>query len=349
MGFFDKLKVFGGKALEFGKKNASSLTMGGGIVLSWTALFLMWQESGKAAEQIRLAEEKLNEGLAEGEERRKLSNKEKLIIFAQYCWPGVAAEAAATGLSLYSHKLSADEIAKWYMVSQFFEKKSDKQEKLIDKLEAELPDKKVHELENDLIFEEGPDDQELIEYMDRSGATEGGGVWIVDNVTGREFQRDILKVTNGIASVNETLRVKREKKLNRLRKKDKGQRLIDKIKDPFFASDKPFNEIIDAEDLADGEDTDDYYNDVYSSISLNDFWDAIGERADSRAERKMGDIMEFRYYGGGDLLKQNQILKFKKVLDPETGEPRYGIPETCYLDYESLMSPTGDFEERDPL
>ena len=41
--------------------------------------------------------------------------------------------------------------------------------------------------------------------------------------------------------------------------------------------------------------------------------------------------------------------KFKKILDPETGEPKYGVPETCYLDYESLMSPTGDFEARDPL
>lgn len=348
MGFFDKIKEFGGKALKYGKKNASSFAMGGGILLSWTALYLIWQESKKAEEKIRTEEEKLNESNPNEapEDQKKLGRKEKAIIYAQYCWPGIAAEVAATGLNLYSHKLSADDIAKWYMMSQFLEKKSETQEKHIEKLEAELPDKKVHELENDLVFEDGPDDEELIDYIERTGGADSGGVIFIDNVTGKKFRKDILTVTNGIAKTNEVLRIRREKKLDKLQKKNRGQNLIDKIKDPFFASDKPFNEIVDLEDL---EDDDDYYADVYSSVGLDIFWDAIGEDADDDAERRLDEILEFRFYGGEDLLKQNQVLKFKKILDPVTHEPMPGFPEKCYIDYLEFLSPSSELIERNPL
>lgn len=325
---FLKLGDIGSSVLKFGKRNATSIMTGGGILLGWTAAYLFWKESRKAEDCIRQKE-------AEGE---TLSNKEKFIIYLQYCYLSAILGLASTGLSLYSHKLSMDQIAKWYMVSQFMEGKIEDKDKYIEKLEMELPNKKVHDLQNDLVFDDEESNDRIMEFIESHSYMEPGIVFD-DLVTRVPFTTDILDVTTGISKTNETLRNKRDKSLKNKSIKVRADKLM---KDPFFASDKPYSQIIDLEDLK-AIDEDDY-PEVYSSVGLDIFLNAIHEIPDDDIEARIGEILEFRYFGGGDLIKEKDILKF---VDDKEG--KYKGWRVCKLDYSELLSPSCELIERNPL
>ena len=315
--------------MSFGRKNATTLMTGGGVLLGWSAVYIFWKESKKAEEKIRYEEEQKEE---------KLPTKEKVAIYLQYCWLSCLMGLASTGLCLWSHKLSMDEIAKWYMVSQFMENKVADKDKLIEKLKEEVPDKKIHELENDILEEEYPREEIIEEIMSSRG--EPGQVLFIDKVTHNKFRADILDVTDGIMEFNKKLKDKRGKDITKQTKKAIADRLT---KDPFFSSDKPYNQIIDLDDLKVIDEED--YPEIYSALDLDEFLRSIGELdADDYEETALSDLLEFRYYGGGDLIKPTQILKYKEYVDPNSG-----MPVVCFIDYGELLSPSSELLERNPL
>lgn len=316
---------------SFGKKNTTSLMTGGGILIGWTAVYVFWKESRKAEEKIRAEEEKLNDetNFIEGEEAKTLSRKDKAIIYTSYCWPSLVMGLVSTGLNLGAHKLDMDEIAKAYVVSQFFQDKSERQGKAIEKMKAELPDKTVHELENDILEEEYPK-EEMIDYLVRTQGGADGKTLFIDKVTHNRFRANIIDVTTGITDTNNILKRKRRKKLNKI------------PRDPYFAADGVFDISDDEED--DSGDQYDKFNDVFSSVGLDVFLDAIGETAEDGIDTRLDELLEFRYYGGGDPLKPKDILDFKQYADPETG-----IPAVCFIDYADYLSPTYELVERNPI
>ena len=329
---FNWLKKAASAVVTFGKDNATSILTGGSICLWWGTMYVFWIESKKAESIIRKEETKLNadKNTADSAQLEKLPTKEKAVIYGQCCWKSALMALTATGLGIYSHKLSMDEIAKAYMVTQFFQDKSDKQEKLIDKLKGELPDKKIHELENDLIEEEYPD-EEVMDYYFRTGG--GNKTLFIDEVTHAKWRAEIIDVTNGIDNVNRILK-KRRRKL--IRKRGTGA---------FDVVDNVWGTDVDGvESESDDDDQYDRFNDIYSVVGLDVLLDAIGETTDDGISTRLNELLEFRYFGGGDLLKPKDILKFKQYADPETG-----IPAVCFVDYTEFLSPTFELTERNPL
>lgn len=313
-------KAFAG-LLAFGKKNKTSIMTGGGVALGWGAVYVFWLESKKAESIIRKKEE-----AAEGEKEKKLDKKEKALIYAECCWPAFLMGVASSGLSLYSHKLDLDEIAKGYVVTQFFKDKNDEKDKLIEKLKGEVPDKKVKQINDELLEEEYPKD----EIMDSLITSRGQGTTLfIDKVTHVKFRGDIVEVTQGIMNTNRIL-----KKRRRLALKKKGN-------DPFYSSsDLPYKDPYEERDSED-DDQFDNYKDVYSSVGLDIFLDAIGETAEDGIETRMSELLEFRYNGGGDLLKPKDILYYKQYEDPTSG-----VPAVCFIDYTEFLAPAGELLAR---
>lgn len=314
--------------LAFGKRNASSFMTGGGILAGWFGVYLFWKESKKAEAMIRDEEYKRNVGAADESEIKELTKKEKFMIYASYCWPSALVGLLSTGLSLYSHKMDMNEIAKAYMVSQFFQDKSKKQGEMIDKLKAEIPDKKIHDLENDIIEEEYPD-EEVMDYLMNTRDEDIGKTLFIDRVTHAKFRADIIEVTDGIANINAILKRRRRKEVKKL------------MSSPYYASDNVYNINDDNEDeLGDQFDN---FNDAYSSVGLDVFLDAIGETNNDGIETRLDELLEFRYYGGGDPIKAKNILYYKQYTDPDSG-----IPAVCFIDYTEFLSPTFELIERNP-
>ena len=301
--------------IAFGRKNAPALMTGGSIALGWTAAYLFWKESRNADAKIKSEEEK------QGEE---LSVKEKFIIYLQYCWLSLVLGLGSTGLTIGAHKLELERIAEMYMLTQFLEDKNEKQGKMLDKLKEEVGEKKVQEIEDDILDEDYSRDEIIDSYI--NGGVEGGTLFI-DNVTHNKWRGDILDVTSGIAETNQVLKDKRKRMIKR------------KLADPFYSnSDSPFGS---------GDIDDDRFDqDIYSSVDLSVFLKNIGEISGSHDEEvRLSELLEFRYYGGGgDLLKGKEILKYKQFEDPSTG-----FPAVCYVDYTEFLSPSSELMERNPL
>lgn len=299
--------------VTFGKKNAPALMTGGSILVGWGAVYVFWQGSKKAEKEIERQK-------PEGEE--KLPVKEQAMIYLKYCWIAGVMGLASTGLAIGAQKLSLDRLAEMYLLTQFLENKNSDKDRMIEKMKSELTDKKIAKIENEILEEDYPE-QEVLDYISRINGDDSGKTLFIDKVTHAKFRADLVDVTDGIAEINRMLRNRRRAKL-----KQAGR-------GPFDVSDGPFPEI----------DEDTYDPEIYSTVGLDLFLEAIGETLDDGIEARMDELLEFRYYGGGtDLLKAKDILKYKQYRDPATG-----IPVTCYIDYTEFLSPSFELMERNPL
>ena len=291
--------------LTFGKKNATNLMTGGGIVLGWAAVYVFWKQSKNAEKAIEYEEKKRSEAKGEPVE---LEKKEKFIYYLQYCWVSLLMGLGSTGLSLYSHKLDLDEIAKAYMLSQFYKNKNDDNEKMIEKLKEEVKPKKLEEIENETV-------KEKIEEKLNNGkpivATGKGNTLFVSDYGDVKFRSSIMEVNKGLYRFKSWLRDKRDSELKK------------RFADPFYASDNPYPDDLD----------------IYSSADADEFFECLGIMG-----TKLGTLLEFRDYGYRDYLNDEDVLKYTKdVVDPDTGEPTI-----CYITIEHLLRPTNELIERDP-
>lgn len=309
--------------ITFGKKNATSLMTGGGIILGWTAVYVFWKESRDAEKAIEYQEKKLSE---EKGEPTKLQTKEKFVIYLQYCWLSALMGLGSTGLSLYSHKLDLDEIAKVYMLSQFYKDKSETTKMENDRLKEEVKPKKLQEVEDEILEKQYPKD-EIVKAMNNIPGK--GATLFIDKTTKRKFKGDIVEVTKGIMRADEELKRGRKNKLQRL------------LNSPFYASDGVHGSLMSDEAFDADE-----FSEEYSSMSLNDFLDFIGESeyTDMSGEAGIGELLELRcYFCNGTTLEPSRIMHYKNYIDPESG-----IPAVCFLDYTELLNSSSELLERTP-
>lgn len=317
---WNKIKGLAAGLLASGKKNAPTLMTAGSVVMGWTAAYIFWKQGRKAEKKIEYEESLLNADLDSDtplEDLRKLPVKEKFVIYLQYCWMAALLGVGSTGLAIGANGLNLSRLTEMALLTQFMTDKDDKQQKLIDKLKAEVGDKKFVEMKDELREEEYPKDEIMREILSEPA---NGKTLFIDQVTGQKFRASILDVTNGIAEFNERLKDKRKDALRKRRK------------DPFYvAGDMPWG--ID----------DDAASDVYSSMDVEVFLKCIGEIT-GKNEARLGDLLEFRYYGGGDPIKANQILEYKNYVDPNSG-----YPVVCYIDYSELLAPSSELIERNDV
>lgn len=313
------LKSIIGNAIAFGKKNAPSIMTGGSILLGWAAAYVFWKQSKKAEQKIKNEEDKLSE-------EESLETKEKFVIYLQYCWMALVMGVGSSGLAIAAHKMDLSRLVEMYAMTQFLENKNGEQKTMIDKLKGEVDNKRIREIENEIIDEKYPKDEILKEVMSEP-VGESNSTLFIDKVTHTKFRANIVDVTSGIYDFNRMLT---ERRNSMIKKRTK-------FSDPFVSqSDTPFGDL----DNENGE----YYSDVYSSLGLDIFLDCIGESSDEENDTRLGELLEFRYYGGGELLKPAQILFYKKYTDPKSG-----FPEVCFIDYTEYLSPTSELIERNPL
>ena len=317
-----KLKGIATAALASGKKNAPTLMTGGSIILGWVGVYIFWKQGKKAEKRIEYEESNLNDA-ADDEDReyQKLPVKDKFSIYLQYCWMALLCGLGSTGLAIGADRLNISRLAEMALMVGFLNDKDGKQQVLIEKLRAEVGDKKFDEMRNEMIEESVPRDEVLSEIAKVGPGT--GKVLFIDAFTHNKFSADILQVTSGIAKFNSRLKEKRTKVLT------------DRLGDAFYASDTPWSTDIDRE------------SEVYSTLNLDVFLQCIGEIPHDKSLNKcdVGDLLEFRYYGGGgDVVLPDQILSYKEYTDPDSG-----YPVVCYIEYGDLLSPTSELIERNPI
>jgi hypothetical protein len=266
------------------------------------------------------------EGPSEAPE--SLERKDKTVIYIQHCWPSLLLGAASTALEIGAQKISLDRLAGAYLVSQFFEDKSEKQQKLIDKLKEKAgikeDSKADRELKNEIVDEEHPKDNILEEIKPYAGS---GKTLFIDEVTGNRWFGDIVEVTDGIADFNNALIKKRGDALKKHYKSD-----------PFFYSENPFS--------------DKEFNprtncsDVYSALDVGYFLECIGESKSANNKMpRISELLEFRYYGGElDPVIAKDILNYKEYTDRISG-----FPVVCYIDYADILSKSSELDERCPF
>ena len=312
-----KLEAFGKGLLAFGSKNKTAIMTGSGIALGWVGVYLFWKESRDADKVIEVREAELNknivavdeDGNPTGEEPVKLSKKEKALIYGERCLPAILCGVGSTFLSLYSHKLNIDEITKYALLAKFYQDKNDGLEKQI--LKEKDGDKKLAELKRNAHEEKYPieDLKHDIDNVKGEGRT-----LFVDTLTGGRWKGDVMDMTMRITEFNSYMKELWAKKMKRV------------MGDAFYVSDNPYPED----------------ENIYVSEELETFLDMIGE-SDYVPKGKIANLVEFRQYAGGDLLRPAAILNYKEFMDPDTG-----VPKMCYIDYEDFLAATSELQERYP-
>ena len=315
--FMSKAKAYAVGVAAAGKKNAPTLMTGGSIILGWTAVYIFWKQSKKAEAKIQAEEQKLDDATDSDippDERPKLGVKDKAIIYLQYCWLALLLGVGSSGLAIGANKLQLDRLAEMYVLTQFMNDKNEKQQNLIEKLRGELGEKKFKQMSDEIRDDKFPK-EEILEEVKNSTPGEGKTKFI-DVVTGKTFSNEIKDVLNGIARFNEEIK---EQRKNELKKR---------LGDAFFAAEMPWGT------------GDDSFPTVYSHLDLERFLRYIGE-INNKTEARLGEVLEFQYFGGGDPIKPSQILEYKNFVDPDSG-----LPVVCYIDYADLLAPSSELMER---
>lgn len=141
-----------------------------------------------------------------------------------------------------------------------------------------------------------------------------GKTLFIDKVTGVKWTGNLVDVINGIHQFNEHM--------NNLYKSEAKRQL------PFYAKDVPFDLTVD--DI-----------DIFAKERFDVFLESIGEEPDNAMDLGIGDLLEFRCYSDGTLLKPEQILTYDKYVDPYTG-----VPQVCFIDYAEFLAPSSELLER---
>jgi hypothetical protein len=330
----DKLKDYGSSALAFGRRNAPSIMTGGGILIGWAAVYIFWRQGKKAEEKIRAQEAELNKDIPEDtpDAKKELPKKEKLTIYLQYCWMALALGIASSGLTVWAHKIDLSRLAEMYVVTQFLEKKNEDQNKLMEKLKEEVGDKKLHDLENDIIEEEYPDEELRREVLSVKGT--GRTLFCDEARFNFKFRSEIEDVKDGIIRFNEMMEKKLKKaieaELNESAK-DKNKSLKEKLKDPMYVSTSE----LPYEDISPYPDTP-----VFVEEPLDTFLDYIGCEDGSSY---LGSALVIRYYSHGARINpySETVMNYKNFTDPATG-----VAQFCRLNYSDFVVPSIELEDR---
>lgn len=314
----DTLKKFGAGLLASGKQNAPSLMVAGSIILGWGAAYIFWQQGRKAEQKIAVEEMKLNEDKDSDiplDQLEKLPVRDKAIIYLQYCWMAAVMGVGSTALAIGANKLNLSRLAEMALLTQFMNSKDEKQKQLIEKLKGEVSQKKFEEMKDEIREEQFPKSEVLAAMTEAPG---NGTTLFIDCVTRNRWRGNIMDVTNGIAEFNSELKSKRQDAIKK------------RLGDAFYvSSDSPW-----------GLEDEDNMSEVYSAIDADEFLKAIGE-TDYDNTARIGELLEFRYYGGADPVKPVDILEYKNYEDPSTG-----LPVVCFIDYTELLSPSEELMDR---
>ena len=326
---FDKVKDFGASAFAFGRRNAPSIMTGGGILIGWVAAYIFWKQGKKAEEKIREEEAALNADVPENEPEKhvELPKKDKAAIYLRYCWMALALGLGSTGLTIWAHKIDLSRLAEMYMVTQFLEKKNEDQNKLLEKLKDEIGDKRIHDLENDIIEEEYPDEELHRESLSLKG--EGRTLFSDKTLFGMKFRGDIEEVTDGIIRFNELMEKNLKKAVEKELRNYKGNSLEEKLKDPMYVSEVPYSDVSPYPDTP-----------VFVEEPVETLLKCMGREVD---RSYIGDKLMIRYYSHGDRINpyDSQYMRYKNFVDPVTG-----IAQFCELNYDDFVVPSIDLEDR---
>lgn len=323
------------KGAVFGKRNAPILMTGSSIAIGWFAVWMFWKESKKADAKIAYEERKL----AEEENSNKpveLPKKEKFIIYLEYCWMSLALGVTSTGLAIAGQKLSMDRLAEMYVMTQFLSEKADKKEKLAEKFKAELSPKKIDAIEREALSEDFTE-EEIMEAWNRKGAA--GNIVVLDHVLHSAKRMSMDELDKGIYKANDILRTR----LDELKRKYLPDYDDDSKnpKSPFYVNDgSPFTQF--EEDVA-------FYTDLHSSLDLSEFLKCIGMIVNDKFGIRIGEINEFRFYGGKNPIPKNQICKKFREFLIEQGDEDPVQAMIIDLDYTEYLCPTAELTERNPL
>lgn len=317
------------KSAAFGRKNAPILMTGSSIAIGWFAVYLFWKESRNADKRIAYEERKLAE-----EENSNvpvpLPKKEKVVIYLEYCWMALALGVTSTGLAIAGQKLSMDRLAEMYVMTQFLTDKAEKSEKKAEKFKEELNPKKVDKIEKEAMSEDFTD-EEILEAWNRKGAK--GNIVVLDHVLHSAKRMDMDDLDKGIYDANDELR----KRLQAL--KEKYLPSEKDPKDPFYV--KEGNPFINDEEA--------YYTDLHSSLDLAEFLKKIGMVVSDSFGIRIGEVMEFRFYGGKNPIPKNQICKKFREFYIDQGNGEFKQIMLVDLDYTEYLCQTQELTERNPL
>lgn len=327
-------KTFGSKALAFGNKNAPILMTGSSIAIGWYAVYLFWKQSRNADKRIAYEEQRAKEEAQEKDKDAdvsdvKLETKRKVEIYFEYCWLSLLLGATSTGLAIAAQKLSIDRLTQMYVMTQFLADKNDKKQQVIDEFEKTVGDKKANEVK-DRVRSGRFSDEELIRLF---AETPGEGTLIVDDTMHSSRKRDLMQFDKDLCNLNDILM----QRFKRVR-----DRYIDKkVNGPFYVnSDSPYpTDPVEIDRIME-----EASSDVFASLSLEEFLRGIGMVPKDDFGLRIGELQEFRYYGGKSPIAKNQILEFKNFFMPDGTKMTYGV-----LDYTDLLCPTYESLERNPL
>ncbi len=318
--------------LDSSKKHLPDILTGLGIVAGWTAVYLFWKTSKKAEKRIEQEEEKLNRDengkpldIPE-EDRKKLPKKDKFIIYLQYCYGSLLLGVASTGLTICANRIQAARLVEMMMLTKLVTDKNAEKKKYVKDLEEEIGEKRVKDIRM-AVYRENQSEEDIAARL-RQMMDEGDNrTLIIDEFTGAVFPANIFDISKAIAETNEYLRMKREEAIA----SEKG--------DPFLTYDgPPWQSPLEH---------------IFSRIDLGTFLFRLGETNKATGCR-IGELMEFRYYGGldgandCDLLKYNDptFVQFDTYYKETYFKKDEHPPEVCRIDYSDWLSPTYDIIEK---
>ena len=294
-------------AVTFSKKNRPSIMIGGSIIGFWVTAILVAKEAPNAQKEIEYEENKRKE-----DEKEPLNVKDKAVIYGKHCWIAGACGVVSTGLAIGAHKIDLSRLAEMYMLTQFYRDDSDKLRKAI--LKKPDGEKELASLKNDIIENDYPE-EDYDKWV--PGVPGEGTTLFIDTVTGVKWKGNIVDVMNGITQFNQHMRT---------------------LYNQEFKRELPFA-------VCDGSP---HYNGMEdinfcAKEEMNVFLEDIGE-AEGLSTTGLGDLLEFRAYrGDSDLLRPNDILTYKKYMDPDNT-----YPVLCYIDYREYLAPSSELLARYP-
>lgn len=239
------------------------------------------------------------------ENKEPMKQYEKAGVYARYCWGPLLLGTGASAMSIASHKIDLSRLAEMVMLTKLYKEDG---EKLKQQFLKKYGQEELDELKNDILIEEYPDEklQELTSHYGSQGQT-----LFIDVVTGAKWSDSMINVMNGINTFDDHMRELYDKEVKRQL--------------PF---DMPWNV---------------EYNDpeIYAKERIDIFLEMIGEHLGDKCDLGIGDLLEFRCYSDGDLLKPDRILTYEKYINPETK-----IPQVCFIDYREYLAPSSELLER---
>ena len=319
MGTFSFKKIIG-TVLTFGKQHAPELMTGGGIALGWVGVYIFWKQSRKAEKCIAEEESKLNTDES-GEpldipedEKQTLSVKEKFVIYLHYCYLSLIFGVMSSGLVFWANRIQASQLIEAMMLTKLVTDKDAEKKDYVKSLEEEVGEKKTEELRMK-TYRERFSAEDIVSLMREMMEDGDDRTIFIDSFTGSIFPQRILDVSNAIAELNSELRFLRETEIKKKKK----------FNDPYYVSESPWW-------------NDDAFDDVYSTVDLSKFLYRLGE-ASKRTGCRIGELVEFHYYGGSDMLKQSDILVYEPLYKTYFSKDEVP-PEVCYIDYSDYLSPS---------